>query len=244
MALVVADRVKETTTTTGTGTVTLAGAATGFQSFSVIGNGNTTYYCIAGGSEWEVGIGTYTSSGTTLSRDTVLASSAGAPTKTTFSAGTKDVFVTYPASYSATTVGTETFTNKTLTGAILSGTTTGSDGLLTRVMMQDTGWDWYDNSTSFSFDYVNGSVQYSAPTGSVTLSISNWPPSGALGELLIEGSNLVGATINWGTVNWIKTDGTYTTTFADLGLTLTSGISWVYLWTRDAGTTVYGKVLR
>lgn len=99
MALVVKDRVKETTTTTGQGTVTLAGAVTGYQSFSVIGNGNTTYYTIAGQNtnEWEVGIGTYTSSGTTLSRDTVLASSAGAPTKTTFSAGTKDVFVTYPA---------------------------------------------------------------------------------------------------------------------------------------------------
>lgn len=99
MAFVVADRVRETTTTTGQGTVTLAGAVTGFQSFSVIGNANTTYYTIAGQStsEWEVGIGTYTASGTTLSRDTVLASSAGAPTKTTFSAGIKDVFVTYPA---------------------------------------------------------------------------------------------------------------------------------------------------
>jgi microcystin-dependent protein len=99
MPLVLADRVKETTTTTGQGTVTLAGAVTGFSSFSVIGNGNTTYYTIAGQgtSEWEVGIGTYTASGTVLSRDTVLASSAGAPTKTTFSAGVKDVFVTYPA---------------------------------------------------------------------------------------------------------------------------------------------------
>jgi len=99
MALVVKDRVKETTTTTGQGTVTLLGAVTGFQSFSAIGDGNTTYYTIAGqnSNEWEVGIGTYTASGTTLSRDTVLASSAGAPTKTTFSAGTKDVFVTYPA---------------------------------------------------------------------------------------------------------------------------------------------------
>lgn len=98
MAFVVADRVKETTTTAGTGTITLAGAATGFQSFSVIGNGNTTFYTIAGQgtSEWEVGIGTYTSSGTTLSRDTVLSSSSGG-TKVSFSAGTKDVFVTYPA---------------------------------------------------------------------------------------------------------------------------------------------------
>ena len=100
MALVVKDRVKETTTTTGTGTITLAGASTGFQSFSVIGNGNTTYYTIAGqsGSEWEVGVGTYTASGTTLSRDTVLASS-NSGNLVNFSAGTKDVFVTYPASY-------------------------------------------------------------------------------------------------------------------------------------------------
>lgn len=99
MALVLADRVRETTTTAGTGTITLAGAVTGFRTFATVGNGNTTYYVIAGQgtNEWEVGIGTYTSSGTTLSRDTVLASSAGAPSKTNFSAGTKDVWVDYPA---------------------------------------------------------------------------------------------------------------------------------------------------
>jgi hypothetical protein len=106
MPLVVADRVKETTTTAGTGTITLAGAVTGFQSFAAIGNGNTTYYTIAGQgtSEWEVGIGTYTSSGTTLSRTTVLASSnAGA--LVSFSAGTKDVFVAYPAERSSFAIG-------------------------------------------------------------------------------------------------------------------------------------------
>ena len=98
MAFVLANRVKETTTTTGTGTVTLLGASTGFQSFSAIGNANSTYYTIAGqtGSEWEVGIGTYTSSGTTLSRTTVLASS-NSGSLVSFSAGTKDVFVTQPA---------------------------------------------------------------------------------------------------------------------------------------------------
>lgn len=98
MAFVLADRVRETTTTTGTGTVTLAGAVTGFQTFAAIGNANVTYYTIAGQgtSEWEVGIGTYTSAGTTLSRTTVLASSnAGALVN--FSAGTKDVFCDYPA---------------------------------------------------------------------------------------------------------------------------------------------------
>ena len=98
MAFVLADRVKETTTTTGTGTITLAGASTGFQSFAAIGNGNSTYYTIAAsvGTEWEVGIGTYTSSGTTLSRTTVLASSNGG-SLVNFSAGNKDVFVTQPA---------------------------------------------------------------------------------------------------------------------------------------------------
>jgi hypothetical protein len=96
MPLVVKDRVQETSTTTGTGTFTLAGAVSGFQSFSVIGNANTTYYAIVLGSEWEVGLGTYTSSGTTLSRDTILESSNGG-TAVNFSAGTKNVFVTYPA---------------------------------------------------------------------------------------------------------------------------------------------------
>jgi hypothetical protein len=99
MPLVLADRVKDTTTTTGTGTITLSGTAPiGYVSFgTAIGNANTTYYTITAGSEWEVGVGTYTAAGTLLSRDTVLASSAGGTTKVTFSAGTKDVFVTYPA---------------------------------------------------------------------------------------------------------------------------------------------------
>jgi len=97
MSLVLADRVRETTETTGTGTITLGGAVQGFQSFSVIGNNNTTYYTINRNTEWEVGIGTYY--GGTLSRDTVYASSNGGA-KVNFSAGSKDVFVTYPASKS------------------------------------------------------------------------------------------------------------------------------------------------
>ena len=99
MALVLADRVQETTTTTGTGTVTLAGAATGYQTFAAVGDGNSTYYTITGTTEWEVGIGTYTASGTTLSRTTVL-SSSNSGSLVNFSAGSKNVFVTYPASLS------------------------------------------------------------------------------------------------------------------------------------------------
>jgi hypothetical protein len=96
MALVIANRVQETTTTTGTGTVTLAGAVAGFQSFAVVGDANTTYYTITSGNNWEVGIGTYASSGTTLARTTVLSSSAGGTTKITL-AGTSTVFSSYPA---------------------------------------------------------------------------------------------------------------------------------------------------
>ena len=96
MALVLKDRVKETTATTGTGTLTLAGADTGFQSFSVIGDGNTTYYTITDGTDWEVGIGTYTASGTTLSRDTIT-SSSNSGSAVNWGAGSKDVFVTAPA---------------------------------------------------------------------------------------------------------------------------------------------------
>lgn len=106
MAFVVKDRVKETTATTGTGTLTLAGATLGYQAFSVIGDGNSTYYAIqdVATGDWEVGIGTYTASGTTLSRDTILESS-NSGSAVNFSAGDKDVFVTYPAERSVMAVG-------------------------------------------------------------------------------------------------------------------------------------------
>lgn len=99
MSFLISDRVKETSTTTGTGTITLAGAVSGFDSFGAgIGDGNSTYYCISHKTlaEWEVGIGTYTASGTTLSRTTVL-SSSNADAAVNFSAGDKDVFCTAPA---------------------------------------------------------------------------------------------------------------------------------------------------
>lgn len=128
MAFVLADRVRETTTTTGTGTVTLAGAVLGFQTFSAIGNGNTTYYTIAGQgtSEWEVGIGTYTSSGTTLSRTTVLASS-NSGSLVNFSAGTKDVFCDYPAGRAV--VGGQGYVENTYTITTSSTVTDGSNAI-------------------------------------------------------------------------------------------------------------------
>jgi hypothetical protein len=95
MALIVKDRIKESTNTTGTGTLTLTGATAGFQTFAAVGDASTTYYAILNGNNWEVGLGTYTASGTTLSRDTVLSSSnAGAALNLS---GGSDVFCTYPS---------------------------------------------------------------------------------------------------------------------------------------------------
>jgi hypothetical protein len=157
MALVLKDRVKETSTTTGTGTFTLAGASTGFQAFSVIGDGNTTYYTIAGGSEFEVGIGIYTSLGTTLSRDTVLESS-NSGSLVNFSAGTKDVFVTYPAeralytdaSSNAIALGTPT------SGALTNCTSDGTNPVGSRNIPQSGGFKTasYTLATTDVGDYI------------------------------------------------------------------------------------------
>ena len=101
MALIINDRVKETSTTTGTGTFSLAGATTGFETFvSGVGDGNTTYYSIVldGTNEFEVGVGTVTdASPDTLSRDTII-SSSNSDNAVNFSSGTKTVFCTLPAS--------------------------------------------------------------------------------------------------------------------------------------------------
>ena len=123
MALIVKDRVQETTSTTGTGTLTLSGAVSGFKTFSAqIGNANTTYYAITDGTDWEVGIGTVGAG--TLSRDTVLDSSTGSAVA--FSAGIKNVFCTYPAGKSVTLDDVQTLTNKTLTSPTLTAPVLGT----------------------------------------------------------------------------------------------------------------------
>lgn len=125
MALVLADRVQETSTSTGTGSFTLAGAVTGYQTFAVIGNGNTCYYTIAdqGGANWEVGIGTYSTTGPTLARTTVLSNSDGNTSPVDFPAGTKTVFVTYPSEKS---VNLDSSGNVSALGTVSSGTWQGS----------------------------------------------------------------------------------------------------------------------
>tara|TARA_B100000925_G_scaffold103394_1_gene76115 strand:+ start:883 stop:2247 length:1365 start_codon:yes stop_codon:yes gene_type:complete len=102
MALVLNDRVKETTTTTGTGTLTLAGAVTGFETFAAgVGNSNTTYYAVTlpGTSEFEVGLGTLNGDSSTIARTTII-SSSNSDNAVNFSTGTKTIFCTIPASKS------------------------------------------------------------------------------------------------------------------------------------------------
>jgi len=137
MAFALNDRVKETSTTTGTGTFDLAGAETGFESFvSGIGNGNITYYAISndGTAEFEVGFGTVTDAATdTLSRDTII-SSSNSDALVDFSAGTKTVFCTLPASRTPSAGMTaQTFVNthnstisedQTLDSGVLAGPVT------------------------------------------------------------------------------------------------------------------------
>ena len=97
MALVISDRVKETTTTTGTGTYSLGGAVTGFETFTAnLSNSDTTYYACSDGTDFEVGLGTFTSSGTTLARTTILASS-NSNNAVSWSSGTRTIFCTLPA---------------------------------------------------------------------------------------------------------------------------------------------------
>lgn len=200
MPLALKDRVRETSSTTGTGTLTLAGAVAGFQSFSVIGNANTTYYAIVDSSAntWEVGLGTYTASGTTLSRDTVLESSAGGGL-VSFGAGAKDVFCTYPAEQAVTLDDVQTFTNKTLTG-------------YTETVFALTG-------TTPDLDPANGTVQ------TWTLSGNSTPTSSiAAGQsmtLMIDDD--AAFTITWPSVNWRTNAGTAPTLN-------TTGFTAIVLW--------------
>jgi hypothetical protein len=215
MPLVLKDRVKETTTTTGTGTYTLAGASTGFQSFSVIGNGNTTYYTVTDNTNWEVGIGTYTSSGTTLSRDTILASS-NAGGAVNWSVGSKDVFVTYPAERAVATDFSQTLSNKTITNLIFDGDYTEEVFTIT-------------DGASVDLDPSNGTVQLWTLGASRSPTATGFAAGQSMTLMVNDGSAY---TITWPSVTWVG---------GSAPALATSGYTVIELW--KVSTTLYGALV-
>jgi hypothetical protein len=206
MALVLKDRVKESTTTTGTGTLTLLGAVTGYQAFSAIGDGNTCYYAISslGAADWEVGLGTYTASGTTLSRDTILSSSA-AGAAVDFPAGVKEVFVTYPSEKAvfedaSGNVVQNQFTSMNVTGTATINVATLTSGTITTGANSATdivNKAYVDNAVSAGVHFhepvrvespINLNATYDNGTAGVGATLTN---AGTQAALVIDGITMV-----------------------------------------------------
>jgi hypothetical protein len=228
MALVLADRVKETTTTTGTGTYTLGGAVAGFQSFAIVGDTNTTYYAITDGTSWEVGVGTYTSSGTTLARTTILASS-NSNNAVNWSAGSKEIFVTYPAGKS---VYLDESGNLTLTGTLSLG-----DNLLVRPLLQDyavEGSAIGNTGGTRTLDLTVANFFSATLDQACVFTFSNPPATGKFGCFVLELTNGGAFGITWPVaVDW--PGGTAPTLTA-------SGKDQLVFTTRNAGTDWLGFV--
>lgn len=135
-----------------------------------------------------------------------------------------------------------------------TGAITGADNQITKMMFIDCGLTFLDKGNSGTstqtLDYTAGSHQKITATGNFTIATSNWPPSGNLGELLLELTNGGAFTLTWPTINWIQPSGVTTTSIAtylaaNTGRTAlqSSGTDFFVLWTRDAGTTIYGKLV-
>jgi hypothetical protein len=189
MALVVKDRVKQQTTTTGTGTLTLSGSYTGFDAFSQIGDGNTTYYVITDDvtSDWEVGLGTYTAAGTTLSRDTILASS-NAGSAVDLAAGTKVVFCGYPAGKA---VYLDASGNLGISGTVSATSITGATVTATSNMHTPT-----ISVTNLQASTVTATSNMHTPTISVTdLQASTVTATSNIHTPALSATNIIAATI-------------------------------------------------
>lgn len=186
----------------------------------------------------------------TAETDYVTPTGSGTLTNKTIALGSNTVSGTIAQFNTAVTdadlaiLGANTFTAAQIYG----------DQLASRAMFKDCGLTVVDKGNSSTstqtYDYTAGSVQTSTATGNHTIATSNWPPTGNLGQILIQLTNGGAYTLTWPTVSWIKPDGTTTTSIstylaANTGRTAlqTSGMDQILLWSRDAGTTIYGKLV-
>jgi hypothetical protein len=240
MALTLNDRVKQVSTTTGTGTITLGITPSGFQSFTDgLSDGDTTYYSIvnteSGVTEWEVGLGTYTASGTTLARTTVYTSS-NSGSLVNFGAGDKDVFITYPSSKSLFEAADNSIS---LPGA----TTFGSTVLLNQdptLNLQATTKQYVDNAVAAGLDIhpsvrlespINLSATYDNGTAGVGATLTN---SGTQAALVLDG---VAAVTSDRVLIYEQTDATQNGVYV---VTNIGSASTNWILTRSTDTDTYG----
>ena len=169
MALVIKDRVKETTTTTGTGTYTLAGAVSGFETFTAnLSNSDTTYYVCTDNTDFEVGLGTFTSSGTTLARTTILASS-NSNNAVNWSSGTRSVFMTYPADKAVFEDASNNI-NGTFVGNITGDVTGNADTATTLETAREINGTSFNGSANITVTAAAGTLTGNTLKSTVTAS--------------------------------------------------------------------------
>ena len=204
MALVIKDRVKETTTTTGTGTFNLAGAVSGFEGFIQVGDGNTTYYVCTDNTDFEIGIGTFTDgSPDTLSRDTILQSS-NSDNKVNWSAGTRTIFCTYPADKAVVEDASNNI-NGTFVGNITGDVTGNADTATTLETARTINGTSFNGSANITVTAAAGTLTGNTLNSGVTA--SSLTSVGTLSSVTTSGDVTVGddLTVNGGLID-LKTN--------------------------------------